>query len=117
MRVITRDRALCMRADVLRCGLLSDDGALYTMCVTELDRPRSCRFRHSRIMRARETDDEGRRSGGAPRPCVCVLRNALSRPSVPYAAPALRRYLGKSGRSNTPWHTSCENSVQGGILQ
>lgn len=27
------------------------------------------------------------------------------------------RYLGNSGRSNTPWHTSCENSVQGGILQ
>ena len=26
-------------------------------------------------------------------------------------------YLGKRGRSNTPWHTSCENSVQGGILQ
>ncbi len=27
------------------------------------------------------------------------------------------RYLGNSGRSNTPWQTSCENSVQGGILQ
>ena len=52
VRVITHDRALCMRADVLRCGLLSDDGALCTMCVTELERPRSCRFRHSRIMSA-----------------------------------------------------------------
>lgn len=66
--------------------------------------------------RAQGTDDEGHRSG-APRPCVCVLRNALSRSGAPYAAPAPRRYLGKSGRSNTPWHTSCENSVQGGILQ
>lgn len=61
VRVITHDRALCMRADVLRCGLLSDDGALYTMCVTELDRPRSCRFRHSRIMSARK----GRMTRGA----------------------------------------------------
>lgn len=27
------------------------------------------------------------------------------------------RQRGKRGRSKTPWHTSCENSVQGGILQ
>ncbi len=70
VRVITHDRALCMRADVLRCGLLPDDGALLTMCVTELERPRSCRFRHSRIMSARK---ERMTRGAAAAPLVREL--------------------------------------------
>lgn len=49
------------------------------------------------------------------RECVrAVLRRA---PCAPCALLLRSRHPGNRGRSNTPWHTSCENSVQGGILQ
>ena len=49
------------------------------------------------------------------RECVrAVLRRALR---ASCALLLRSRHPGNRGRSNTPWHTSCENSVQGGILQ
>lgn len=49
------------------------------------------------------------------RECVrAVLRRAFC---APCALLLRSRHPGNRGRSNTPWHTSCENSVQGGILQ
>ena len=101
--------------NVLRCGLMLVEGGLRMMRVLLLKNhdPAASGGRASCARHGRMT-----RGAAAAAPLVrelvffFVLRNArLSR--VPHRF----RYLGKSGRSNTPWHTSCENSVQGGILQ
>lgn len=65
----------------------------------------------------------GRRSGvvtGVLIGSIIVSGTKRKGQNVPFSVPCrgeASRHLGKSGRSNTPWQTSCENSVQGGILQ